>query len=39
MARSEAIDDLMRKINRNCAGKGSCAVFYDNIGQYGDKEL
>ena len=39
MARSEAIDDLMRKINRNCAGKGSCADFCDNIRQYGDKEL
>ena len=32
MARSEAIDDLMRKINRNCAGKGSCADFCDGNG-------
>ena len=39
MARSEAIDDLMWKINRNCAVKASCADFCDKNGHYGDKEL
>ena len=39
MVRSEVINDLMRKINRNCAVKGSCADFCDKIGQYGDKDL
>ena len=39
MARSEAIDDLMGKINRNSALEGSYTNFCDKIGQYGDKEL
>ena len=29
MARSEVIDNLTRKFNRNCAVKGSCADFCD----------
>ena len=39
MATSEAIDDLMCKINRNCAVEGNCANFCDKIGQYGNKDL
>ena len=39
MARSEVIDNLTRKFNKNCAVKGSCADFYDGNRQYGDKEL
>ena len=39
MARSEVIDNLKRKFNRNCAVKRSCADLCDGNGQYGDKEL